>query len=64
MLNFLPHPERMVEELNRVVHPGGTDGSYVWEYIAGMEFLRYFRDAAIALDPAADELDEGVPFPV
>lgn len=64
VLNFLRNPERMVEEMIRVVRPGGTVGWYVWDYLDGMEFLRYFWDAAIGLDPAADELDEGARFPL
>ena len=29
-----------------------------------MQLMRYFWDAAVALDPAAAELDEGVRFPI
>ena len=29
-----------------------------------MQFLRYFWDAVVALEPAAIELDEGKRFPV
>ena len=64
VLNFLPDPARGVEEMTRVVKPGGIVGSYVWDYADGMQMLRYFWDAAVELDPSARELDEGVRFPV
>lgn len=38
--------------------------AYVWDYAGKMELMRYFWDAAVALDPAAYELDEGRRFPV
>ncbi len=62
-LNFVPDQHATVREMTRVVRPGGTVAAYVWDYAAGMEFLRTFWDAAIELDPAARELDEGVRFP-
>jgi hypothetical protein len=37
---------------------------YVWDYAGKMELIRYFFDAAAALDPAAAELDEGMRFPL
>jgi hypothetical protein len=48
----------------RVAKPGGVVAVYVWDYAEGMEMLRYFWDAAIALDAKAVELDEGVRFPL
>jgi hypothetical protein len=39
-------------------------GAYVWDYADGMELMRYFWDAAVALDPSASALDEGVRFPL
>jgi hypothetical protein len=36
----------------------------VWDYAEGMQMIRYFWDAATALDPAAAELDEGPRFPL
>jgi SAM-dependent methyltransferase len=63
-VNFVPRPAAAVGELARVVRPGGTVAAYVWDYADGMEMLRYFWDAAAALDPAAAELDEGDRFPV
>jgi SAM-dependent methyltransferase len=63
-LNFVPDPAQAVAELARVTRPGGIAAGYVWDYARGMAMLRYFWDAAVALDPAAAELDEGRRFPV
>jgi hypothetical protein len=48
----------------RVVKRGGTVAIYVWDYAAGMGMLRYFWDAAVALDPQAATPDEGHRFPI
>ena len=64
VLNFLPDPARAVSELRRSVEVGGTVALYVWDYTEGMQLIRYFWDAAIALDPAALALDEGTRFPI
>lgn len=64
VLNFVPDPARMVAEMARVVRPGGTVALYVWDYAGGMQLMRYFWDAAVALDPGAREKDEGVRFPI
>jgi len=58
-LNFVPDPGRAAAEFARVVTPGGVVGAYVWDYAEGMAMMRHFWDAAVALDPAAAELDEG-----
>lgn len=63
-LNFVPEPRRAVAEFARVARPGGTIAAYVWDYAEGMAVIRHFWDAAIALDPAAAELDEGRRFPL
>lgn len=64
VLNFLPHPGRALTEMRRVVTPGGTVAAYVWDYAGEMEFMRYFWDAAVELDPKAAALDEGRRFPL
>jgi SAM-dependent methyltransferase len=64
VLNFVPAPGRAVDEMARVVRPGGTVAAYVWDYSGKMELMRYFWDAAVALDPTAFELDEGRRFPI
>lgn len=64
VLNFVPEPARAVGEMRRVVRPGGTVAAYVWDYAEGMALIRLFRDAAVALDPSAADLDEGRRFPL
>jgi SAM-dependent methyltransferase len=64
VLNFVPEPLSAVAEMTRATRPGGTVGGYVWDYAQKMELMRYFWDAAVALDPAARELDEGCRFPL
>lgn len=64
VLNFLADQPRALAEMIRVTRPGGTIAAYVWDYARGMEMLRRFWDAAIALDPKARDLDEAVRFPV
>ena len=64
VLNFVPAPARAVGEMRRVVRPGGMVAIYVWDYAGEMQLMRYFWDAAVALDPAAQALDEGVRFPI
>jgi SAM-dependent methyltransferase len=64
VLNFLPSPERGLAEMARVARPGGTVAAYVWDYSGKMQLMRYFWDAAVELDPAAVDLDEGQRFPI
>ncbi len=64
MLNFLPEPGRAVREMARVTRRGGTVATYVWDYTDGTQLMRYFWDSAVALDPAAQDLDEGRRFPL
>jgi SAM-dependent methyltransferase len=64
VLNFVPRPEEALAEMRRVARPGGLIGAYVWDYAEGMQLIRTFWDAAIALDPAAVRLDEGACFPL
>lgn len=59
VLNFLPDPSLALEEARRVLRSRGTVGLYVWDYAKGMQRLRFFWDAAISLDPAAEAHDEG-----
>jgi SAM-dependent methyltransferase len=64
VLNFVPDKAATMRELVRVVRSGGTVAAYVWDYAGHVQFMRRFWDAAVALDPAARDKDEGVRFPV
>lgn len=64
VLNFIPHPEHALAEMRRVTRTGGVVAVYVWDYAEGMQFIRHFFDAAMALDPKASEHDEGPRFPI
>ncbi len=64
MLNFVPEPAEAVSEMKRVVCKGGTVAAYVWDYADRMQLIRVFWDAAVHLDPAAAELDEGRRFSI
>jgi len=56
--NFIPDAAKALRELARVTKPGGRICAAVWDYAGGMQMLRLFWDAAIALNPAAEDLDE------
>lgn len=55
VLHFVSEPERAARELARVVRPGGTVSACVWDFDQGMEMLRGFWDAALAVDPDAPD---------
>ena len=63
-LNFFPDSEAAVHEMRSIAAPQATVSACVWDYSDGMQFLRYFWDAAAAVDVAARELDEGNRFPL
>jgi SAM-dependent methyltransferase len=63
VLNFVPKPIQMLREMIRALRIGGTIGVYVWDYTDQMQLIRYFWNAAVALDGlAAFDLDEGKRF--
>ncbi len=64
VINFLGDPRGAVGEMRARARPGGVVAGYVWDYAGRMEFLRVFWDEAVALDPSARSLDEGVRFPI
>jgi len=64
VLNFIPDPLRAAREMRRVVRAGGSVAACVWDYAGRMDMLRNFWDAAVALDPDARNLDEGVRFSI
>lgn len=62
VLNFVPQPKDAMSEMLRVTKLGGKIGIFVWDYAVGMQMLRYFWDAAVELDNAANKFDEGIRF--
>jgi SAM-dependent methyltransferase len=63
VLNFIPQPEQALAGMRRIAREGGVVGAYVWDYAEGMQIMRHFWDAAVALDPKVDEIDEVKRFP-
>jgi len=62
VLNFVLDPGQAVREMVRVAGMGGRVAAYVWDYAGRMELIRCFWEAAVEMDPAAVELDEGRRF--
>lgn len=56
--NFVPDPREALAELKRVTRRGGPICAAVWDYGGRMDMLRAFWDAAVALDPGAEQADE------
>jgi SAM-dependent methyltransferase len=63
VVNFMSDAPAGVGEMRRVTRPGGAVAAAVWDYADGMTLLRRFWDAAVALDPDAAGLDEGMSMP-
>jgi SAM-dependent methyltransferase len=63
VVNFITDPPAGVREMRRVARGGGTVAAAVWDYAGEMTLLRRFWDAAVALDAAAAECDEGRTMP-
>jgi SAM-dependent methyltransferase len=64
VLNFVSDIPAALAEMLRVAAPSGSVAAYVWDYADGMEIIRCFWDAAVALDPSAAPLHEGKRFPL
>jgi trans-aconitate methyltransferase len=64
VLNFVAKPNQMLSEMIRAVRIGGTVAVYIWDYADLMQPIRYFWNAAVALDGIAVALDEGQRFPL
>lgn len=62
VLNFVRDHDAMVCEMARVTRPGGTVAAYVWDYAGGMQMMRHFWDAAIAVSPHDATLDQAERF--
>ena len=64
VLNFVPSPASGLAEMKRTAAAGATIAAYVWDYAEKMLLIRHFWDAAVELHPEAQQLDEGVRFPL
>ncbi|HWH93701.1 MAG TPA: methyltransferase domain-containing protein [Baekduia sp.] len=58
-VNFMSDPRAGAREMARVARRGGCVAAAVWDYAGEMTLLRAFWDAAVALDPAVVDRDEG-----
>ena len=63
-LNFFPDAVAAVREMRARTATGGVVSACVWDYAGRMDLLRYFWDAAAAVDTSARALDEGERFPL
>jgi ubiquinone/menaquinone biosynthesis C-methylase UbiE len=57
VLNFVRNQHVMMREMARVTRPGGSVAAYVWDYAGGMQMMRHFWDAAVAVSPHDARLD-------
>ncbi len=64
VLNFIPEPVAALRAMRSLAADRAVVAACVWDYAGGMEFLRRFWDAAVELDPAARQYDEGERFPI
>jgi trans-aconitate methyltransferase len=64
VLNFVPDHAAVAREMVRVTKPGGSVAAYVWDYAGGMQMMRHFWDAAIAVSPNDAKLDQAERFPL
>lgn len=55
VLHFVGDPQSAASEFARVTRPGGIVAACVWDFEHGMEMLRAFWDAALAVDPDAPD---------
>ena len=54
VLQFIPEARKAVEEMRRVVRPGGTITAAVWDTYGGQPFYRILWDIAGVLDPTLE----------
>jgi SAM-dependent methyltransferase len=64
VLNFVPDANAMIREMVWVTRPNGRIAAYVWDYVGGMQMMRYFWDAARDVTPADAGLDQAERFPL
>lgn len=55
VLHFVPDPAAAGRAFARVLRPGGIAAACVWDFDDGMELLRHYWDAALAVDPTAPD---------
>lgn len=55
VLHFVTDPDAVAAEFRRALRPGGVVSACVWDFREGMQMLRAFWDAALALDPDAPD---------
>lgn len=55
VLHFVSDGPQVAREFARVLRPGGVAAACVWDFAEGMEMLRRFWDAALAVDPDAPD---------
>ena len=53
VLHFVSDPSAAAAEMARTVRPGGMVAACVWDFAQGMEMLRHFWNAALAVDAEA-----------
>jgi SAM-dependent methyltransferase len=58
VLNFITEPASALRAMRERARTGGTVSAYVWDYVQGLEFLRYFWEEAARLNPGAAAVDE------
>lgn len=64
LLNLLTNPDRAMKEMVRVIRPSGVIAAYVWDFGEGMQMMRTFWDAAIAIDARAVDRDQAKKFTI
>ena len=64
VLNFVSDKQRAVQEMCRILLPGGTVALYVWDYADEMQLMRHFWNAVSELFPGGADYDEGRQFPI
>ena len=64
VLNFITDQPRALQEMCRIIQPGGTVALYVWDYAGEMQLMRYFWEGVSKLFSDGAELDEGKQLPI
>ncbi len=55
VLHFVSDPGKVAREFGRLLRPDGVAAACVWDFDQGMEMLRAFWDAALAVRPEAPD---------